>query len=339
MAPARGLTHRFSAQALTVVGAWAVSRGLVAVMGALVMLTTGATFIDVVGNWDVQHFAFIAVHGYEADPQEMAFFPGLPLLMRAGMGLGIAPEVFGVVLSLVASALAAWALMRLGGAWAAVAWLFAPAAVFTTVGYTEALFCAAAFWAWERARSDHWAQAALLAAVACTFRVSGLFLIGALGLLALSWPAVRSQPLVVRMRAALPRITRLLVPMAVMAGYAFYLWTLTGSWTAWYSAQEAGWQRTLTWPWQAVRTTLEAIAPGGYADEMGWGTMFRFELVSFVVGLLAVGWLLRRRQWGEAGWIGSQLLAFSISYWLMSLNRAVLLWFPVWIIQIGRAHV
>ena len=46
--------------------------------------------------------------------------------------------------------------------------------------YTESLFCAAAFWAWERARADKWAAAAALAAIACTVRVSGLFLVGAL---------------------------------------------------------------------------------------------------------------------------------------------------------------
>ena len=28
------------------------------------------------------------------------------------------------------------------------------------VPYTESLFCAAAFWAWERARSDRWLAAA-----------------------------------------------------------------------------------------------------------------------------------------------------------------------------------
>ena len=52
--------------------------------------------------------------------------------------------------------------------------------MFTTVPYTESLFCAAAFWAWERARADRWPAAAVLAASACTLRVSGLFLIGAL---------------------------------------------------------------------------------------------------------------------------------------------------------------
>ena len=28
--------------------------------------------------------------------------------------------------------------------------------------------------------------------------------------------------------------------------------------------------------------------------------------------------------------MGVQVLAFSLSYWLMSVNRAVLLWFPLW---------
>ena len=84
------------------------------------------------------------------------------------------------MLSLAGSAVAAAALLRLGGPWAAVAWLFAPTAVFTVVPYTESLFCAAAFWAWERARADRWAAAAMLAAAACTLRVSGLFLVGAL---------------------------------------------------------------------------------------------------------------------------------------------------------------
>ena len=110
----------------------------------------------------------------------MAFFPGLPMLLRAGTWLGLPVEITGVLLAAVGSAAAAAALLRLGGPWAAVAWLFAPTAVFTTVPYTEALFCAAAFWAWERARADRWLAAALLAAAACSIRVSGLFLVGAL---------------------------------------------------------------------------------------------------------------------------------------------------------------
>ena len=112
-----------------------------------------------------------------------------------------------MVLSLACSAVAAVALLRLGGPWAAVAWLFAPTAVFTTVPYTESLFCAAAFWAWERARADRWAAAAVLAAVACTVRVSGLFLLGALAVMVLTSPRprpARAGPSA-RLAAASPR--------------------------------------------------------------------------------------------------------------------------------------
>lgn len=307
-----------------------MSRALLLGTALLAAVSHGYSASGVLGNWDVKHFATIAAQGYVPDPQEMAFFPGLPLVMRAGLAVGLDPVWSGLLASLVGSALAAWALARIGGTWAAVAWLFAPTAVFTVVGYTEALFCAAAFWAWERARADRWAQAAVLAGLACTLRVSGLFLIGALVLLALTWPPARDQLFGKRMRAAVVRGVWLLVPAAVLASYAWYLWTLTGSWTAWYSAQQAGWQRTLTLPWESVRATLDAVRPGGYADSSGWGMMFRFELVSFAVGLLTTGWMLRRRRWAEAGWVGAQVLAFSLSPWLMSVNRAVLLWFPTW---------
>ena len=69
-----------------------------------------------------------------------------------------------------------------------------------------------------------------------------------------------------------------------------------------------------------------------YDSRPGWDTVFTFELVSFAVGLVAVGWLVRRRMWAEMTWIAIQLVAFSTSQWLFSVNRAVLLWFPVWII-------
>ena len=119
-----------------------------------------------VSNWDVRHFENLATNGYLGKPDGtlMAFFPGLPGLLALGLTVGIPIQVTGVVLSLAGSAVAAAALLRLGGPWAAVAWLFAPTAVFTVVPYTESLFCAAAFWAWERARADRWAAAAMLAA-------------------------------------------------------------------------------------------------------------------------------------------------------------------------------
>ena len=162
--------------------AWLASRGMIVGVALVLAVVQGRSLTEMVSNWDVRHFSDLAADGYLADPGGtlMAFFPGLPGIFWLFSQLGVPVAITGVALSMACSAIAAAALYRLGGTWAAVAWLFAPTAVFTVVPYTESLFCAAAFWAWERARSDRWLAAAALTAAACTLRVSGLFLIGAL---------------------------------------------------------------------------------------------------------------------------------------------------------------
>ena len=172
---------------------WLGSRAILFIVAVVGMTGYHRTFSQVTGNWDVQHFMSIARNGY-ADPLEMAFFPGLPALLKVGSLIGLPMEVTGVLLGLVGSALAAWALFRIGGTVPACLWLIAPTAVFTVVGYTESPFCAAAFWSWERARAGKWWPAALLAGLACTFRVSGLFLVGALAVMAVLGDGDQRRP-------------------------------------------------------------------------------------------------------------------------------------------------
>ncbi len=330
-----------------VVQAWLASRGLLALVALLMAVIGGRSVSDMVSNWDVQHFAHLALGGYDAEPDGLlrAFFPGLPLLLGLFATVGVPVAVSGVLLSVAFSAVAAAALYRLGGTWPAVLWLFAPTAVFTVVPYTESLFCAAAFWAWERARRDHWLAAAVLAAAACTVRVSGLFLLGALVVMILTggfgW------------RGALRRLAFLLIPASVLAAFVIYLHAISGSWTAWFQAQSTGWVRGFTWPWQSFLNTIPAILPGAYADHPWWAAVFRGEMVSMAAGVLTVCWCLviswrrrhaagdpdpsRRPLWAEASWVGVQVLAFSLSYWFFSVNRATLLWFPMWIMLAGWA--
>jgi hypothetical protein len=325
-----------------VIQAWLASRGMIVGVALVLAVVQGRSLTDMVSNWDVQHFSKVAASGYLGDPDGtlMAFFPGLPGIFWLFSQLGVPPTITGVVLSMACSAVAAAALYRLGGPWAAVAWLFAPTAVFTVVPYTESLFCAASFWAWERARSDRWLAAAALTAVACTLRVSGLFLIGALLVMIIT----DKQPAAVKLRQTAP----MLIPASVIMAFATYLYAVTGSWTAWYSAQTTGWVRELTWPWQSFLNTIPAILPGAYANHPWWAAVFRGEMISMAAGVGVTVWcvvvsLRARRQpngpdrpmWGEAGWVGVQLLAFSMSYWFFSVNRATLLWFPLWI-MLGR---
>jgi hypothetical protein len=325
-----------------VIQAWLASRGMIAGVALVLAVVQDQSLTIMVSNWDVQHFSKLAADGYLADSDGtlMAFFPGLPGIFWLFSQLGVPVAITGVVLSMVCSAIAAAALYRLGGPWAAVAWLFAPTAVFTVVPYTESLFCAAAFWAWERARSDRWLAAAALTAVACTLRVSGLFLIGALLVMIIT----DKNPAVVKLR----RAALMLMPASVIMAFATYLYTLTGSWAAWYSAQTTGWVRELTWPWQSFLNTIPAILPGAYANHPWWAAVFRGEMISMAVGVGVTVWCivvsLRARKfpngpdrpmWGEASWVGVQILAFSMSHWFFSVNRATLLWFPLWI-MLGR---
>ena len=331
-----------SSPARIVIQAWLASRGLIVAVALVLAVVQHRTLTNMVSNWDVQLFSQLAAGGYLADPKGtlMAFFPGLPVIFWLFNQVGVPVAITGVVLSMVCSALAAAALYRLGGPWAAVAWLFAPTAVFTVVPYTESLFCAAAFWAWERARSDHWLAAAALTAVACTLRVSGLFLIVALLVMIIT----DRKPAAVKLR----RAALMLIPASVIMAFATYLFVLTGSWTAWYRAQAAGWVRELTWPWESFLNTIPAIVPGAYPNHPWWAAVFRGEMISMAVGVGVTAWCivvsLRARRsphgqdrpmWGEASWVGVQLLAFSMSYWFFSVNRATLLWFPLWI-MLGR---
>ena len=343
--PAAGVDTTQAHRGRVVVQAWVASRGLIAAVALIIAITDNRSLTDLVSNWDVQHFVRLAEDGYFAEPDNilMAFFPGLPVLLSLFAQIGVPMAVSGVIISTLCSAVAAAALYRLGGPLAAVAWLFAPTAVFTTVPYTESLFCAAAFWAWERARSDRWLAAAVLASIACTVRVSGVFLVGALLVMIISdridW------------HVKVKRAGLMLIPAAVIAGFVGYLYLLSGSWTAWYHAQSTGWVRGLTWPWDSFKNTIPAIVPGAYADHPWWAAVFRGEVVSMAVGLGVTVWCLvvsiRARRsprpeiaegrglWGEASWVGIQVVAFSLSYWFFSVNRATLLWFPLWI-MIGR---
>lgn len=307
---------------LVIVQVWLATRLSMAVLAVAMAVTGQRTLESVVAQWDVAHYLTIARDGY-ADPLEMAFFPGWPLVLRAVSAVGLSPVLLGSAVALACSLVAAFALRRLAGRWAAVAWLLAPTAVFTAVPYTEAAFCAATFWAWERAKNDKWGQAALLAALACTLRVSGLFLVGALVILALTQKRPRGGG------GIGSRLAWLLLPTAVLAAYVAYLYGLTGSWTAWHSAQQAGWNREFHWPWDAVANQWhEALQPN--AEHPEWPWVFRAELVSWFVGIAATLVALWRKQVAEAAWVGVQVLALSLSYWLMSVNRAVLLWFPLW---------
>nr|WP_202889575.1 mannosyltransferase family protein [Actinopolymorpha rutila] len=296
------------------------------------------SFWDSWKQWDFWHFDRIATFGYFAPgwstPIE-AFFPGFPMTLRLGVLVGIPTVVGGLLVSFVAGGVAAVALARLAdrewgpgaGRYAAAMWMLAPPAIFLAAPYTEALFLALAIPAWLSARRGTWWLAAVLAAGACTVRVSGIFLVVALAVEFLT--SGRRKQLLDGLWLALPAVPVL--------GYMAYLYANTGDWLRWYHAQSQEWYRGFTPPWDSFFNTWNAAtghtAFGDVSDALraNFEWMFRAELVAMLLGLVVTVVLLTLRRWGEATWVGVQVAAFATSYWFFSVPRATLLWFPLWI--------
>ncbi|GGV28343.1 hypothetical protein GCM10010277_10410 [Streptomyces longisporoflavus] len=289
-------------------------------------------------HWDWAHYMHIARDGYfpgGAGPalsgwdNREAFFPGFPLLLRTVHLVVPHWTAAGLLISLAAGAVAVLALARIArlhlrhpsaGRRAALFLLLSPCAVFLAVGYTEALFLALALPAWLAAQRRHWPLAATLTALAATVRVTGLFLAAAIALHFLL--TARTH----RRRRALPWLALPALPAAL---YSWYLHAHTGDWMAWQHAQERGWHRTFHAPWEAWSRTWEAAF--SHTQALGYAGMFQAELLAMTAGLLLLALLLYRRRWPEALYLALNLWALGTSYWYMSIPRATLVWWPLWI--------
>jgi hypothetical protein len=298
--------------------------------GLLVVTLLGATLSQYVGKWrqwDAGLFITIAQYGYDGEPGKPpddglpAFFPGLPVVLRAVHLVVPDWAAAGLLISLVAGAVAMVALARLAenegatGWMAVLALLLFPMAVFLSAGYSESLFLAFAIPAWLMARLGRWPEAVLLAAGASCVRITGLFL------------AVALVAEFVRSKESLRRAGWLAVPFVPLLAYSFYHFRRSGDWLAWKHAQEAGWGRDFSWPWQAWRTTWNSAM--GSDD---FAVAFRMEIAGVVVAVVVLVWLLVLRRWSEFVYCGLQAAALMTSAYYLSIPRSLLLWFPLWVL-------
>jgi len=323
---------------------WLASRGAVLVLSTVgAWQLAGAPAGDVPGllerweRWDVGLFQKVAEFGYAGYPQHYsdtgieAFFPGFPLVLALVHRLVPDWTAAGLLVSLLAGAVAAVWLSRLAvldglpGERTVLYLVLSPYAVFLAAGYSEALFLALALPGWHCARRGHWRAAGLLVAAACAVRISGLFL--AVALLVEYGLTVR------RVR---PDAGWLLAPFGALLAYAAYLHALTGDWLRWPHAQVEGWDRQLTLPWETLATTLNAAAEPTQGAEYAWS--WRAEILAVLLGIVVTAVLLRRARWAEAVYVGLSVAALATSSYYLSVARATLLWFPLWLLLAEAAQ-
>ena len=293
-------------------------------------------YVELWNQWDTRWFESIATEGYvgtyvsdfEDFRYNVAFFPGLPLLMRTAVFIGVPPVFIGIAVSLIAGWVAAMALLRLsqqvgGRGWLApFAWIVAPTAVFLTAAYTEALFAAFAFWAWAMARERAWLAAGLLAGASAFVRPNAIFLTAGLAVL-----FVLSRPRTLRgWLGGWP----LLLPIAVVLGYFAYLRSLTGSWTAWFDAQRDFWDRQLVDPVTSFMNTYELIFTFSPTGEPS--SRMVSEIIAMGVLIAVVIASVIKRWWAESVYVLVTAVSLGTSSMYYSIPRTLILIFPLWIL-------
>ena len=279
----RGAIPRLDARALGwITGLFLLSRLLVVAMATLshVVMVQGGypmygrSWLERFCFWDAGWYVAIAQNGYSYDPQgesSVAFYPLLPLLIRAAGWLGADPRLAGYVISLAAlfaACVLLWQLAARETRSASVAdravlfLLFCPGSMWFGFIYTESLFLLTMLGCLLCARQGRWLAAGLWGLLSALTRTPGLLLAGFLfveaaqqwvarrGLRAEGprgrWWQVARWPW--RWRAALA----VAGPVLGNASYLLFLQLRFGDWRAQQKTMAAGWGGHPRWPWDAV---------------------------------------------------------------------------------------
>jgi hypothetical protein len=335
------LTARLDHADRAALGYWALAHVVLLMLAyAAAWIESGSTahlpLISGFQHWDATLFIGIAAHGYfgfGSSANSTAFFPGFPLVLAAVHAFVRNWVASGLVVSLLAGGVAAVSITRLAGSSRAALYLItAPVAVFLTVGYSESLFLAFALPAWSAGRSGRWRRCGAFASLAAFTRPDGLFLIGALAIMALTRPEGVGNP------AAGPR-SRLRTRLSALSGvtlgvigpglYELYLWLRTNRWSAWADANQAGWGLHYVGPWQALKTSYWGAFGHAFSGEVDF--MEQLEMACLAVILVAALVYAFRRRWPEAAYLALAAVAIGTQTWYQSTPRTLLVMFPIWI--------
>jgi hypothetical protein len=235
-------------------------------------------------RWDSVWYLTIAKSGYAGNVERMAFFPLYPLLVRLVGFVTRSDLVAGVLISLVALALALRLLQLLVnldfpqevGRTTVMLVAFCPMAVFLSAVYTESLFLALSIGSIYAARRERWFIAGLLGGVAALSRNGGIALLLPLAVLYLYGPRGGERASLTRwaaeartgMRRLLPRyrlapdVAWLLLVPAGLGAYLAYLGIKYGQALAPFHS-ETFWFRHSTFPlttmWDSAKQAWDGV--------------------------------------------------------------------------------
>lgn len=344
--------------------AFLVSRAATVFVGYMAVVTIGFNpqppfralsnrLLDLFARWDAGWYIGIAIRGYSADqtfnpmhPSSIAFFPGLPFLIRVFRhALNVNLWVAGIIVVLAAFLCALVNVYRLARedmpedqARASVLFLaFYPFAVCYSAILTESVFLLAAATAFLCFRREQLARAALAGLFAGIVRPNGFLLCAPLALIALV-PFARgrgwlSNPeklsaegwgrLAVKLAAAA-------APIVSVAAYSWYIYSRTGDPFAWAKAQQA-WGRQAGLIVEVVSQRSSLIAHDGLSAYPGEYPIELLETAAVVFALATVWPICKRFGLAYGVFVVTAVLPPFITMGAVSLGRYTAPLFPIFL--------
>lgn len=295
-------------------------------------------------RWDGVHYLSVAAGGYRL-ASDTVFFPLYPLLIAGLATIVRSVALAGVLISIGSFVLALVLLHRLTvlelGERAADATVillaFSPLTFFFSAVYTESLFLLLSVASIYAARTERWAAAGLLAALASATRVTGVLLVVPLAVMFL-----------MRYRRLEPRFAWTLAAPAGAVAFLAYLSLRGYGLLAPFSQQKLAHQHSFTNPLSALILAWKAFAGGvgqlvrGAAlvgqPNVHAGLSFSGRDVWLALVLVAALWAVRLsfrvlpRAYGCYGAAALLMCICSPSAFvpLESLDRYALVMFPLW---------
>lgn len=286
-------------------------------------------FIYSWGNFDGVHYVTIAKQGYATVQYIQAFFPLLPyaLMRPLFLLLQINPLVSGLILTNIFAftAIASFyhftkTFFDAKTAWLTVLVLLAfPTSLFLGALYTEGLFLTLVFGCLLFAHQKKWLAATLLAALASSTRIVGIFLIPAL--LIELWP-----------EKSVKKIAVILLGSLGLIGYMVYLKFAVGDPLAFFHAQSsfgAGRQTNLVLYPQVVWRSLKILLTNKL------DLKYFAYVQEFLAGTLGLVGIAFSAKYSRLSWLVFTLFAFflpPLTGTFSSMGRYLLVCFPLFIL-------
>ncbi|NNJ63331.1 MAG: hypothetical protein HKP61_20845 [Dactylosporangium sp.] len=278
-------------------------------------------------SWDAGWFIRVARDGYprgytygdhgEVTANELAFFPGFPLMIRAVHAVtGGSFETAALITGSVAGCAATLAVYALGrqlydhrtGVIFATLFCTQPMSVVLSMGYSEGLFVALAAATFVLAKRGAWEVAGIFGLGAALSRPTGAAV--ALGLAVAALLRVRSATGRSRWRP----LAGALLALAGMPAYLLWVGIRAGAPQAWFDIQTAGWGTTFDVGDSARRFIFDALrtSDGFVAISVAW-LLVAAVLLAVIAGmqrvwppLLVYGFLSLTLVLGQAGFFHSK---------------------------------